>query len=97
VAVPGLTDPVKAESMARDLLAALQRPIVTSVGADSLGAAIGVVVTPAQGVSTPSATALFHRAENAVKLAKKLGPQGGVHVWSRDDPDDVSRERGDNR
>ncbi|HKF85311.1 MAG TPA: GGDEF domain-containing protein [Candidatus Limnocylindrales bacterium] len=92
----GLIDRVKAEEKANELLNALTTPVVTSVGVHRIGAAIGVVVTPAAGISTPSAAAIFHRAEVAVKLAKAHGQAGGIHVSSSGDPDAVSRTRGDN-
>ena len=91
----GLTDPVKAEQLANELLAALSRPIVTSVGAHEVGAAIGVVVTPAAGISTPSASAIFSRAENAERQAKLI-VGGGVHMWSPGDPEHVTHERRSN-
>ena len=91
----GLTDPVKAEQLANELLAALSRPIVTSVGAHEVGAAIGVVVTPAAGISTPSASAIFSRAENAERQAKLI-VGGGVHMWSPVDPEHVTHERRSN-
>jgi diguanylate cyclase (GGDEF)-like protein len=89
----GLTDCMKAEAMAKELLEAIRRPIVTSVGTHRIGAAIGVVVTPATGISTPSTAAQFHRAEQAEKLAKRKGRRGGVHLWSPSDPDDVRHSR----
>ena len=88
----GLTDRVFAEAQAYELLAAIKRPIVTSVGAFEISAAIGVVVTPATGISTPSTAAIFHRAENSEKEAKKI-VGGGVHMWSPTDPDHVTHER----
>ena len=89
----GLTDRVKAEQLAHELLAALSRPIVTSVGAHEVAAAVGVVVTTAAGISTPSAAAILNQAENSERLAKQLGPAGGVHVWSPSDPEHVTHER----
>jgi diguanylate cyclase (GGDEF)-like protein len=93
----GLTDPVQAKALARELLAAIRRPIITSVGRHQIAAAVGVVVVPADGISTPSAAAIFHRGEVAEKLAKRSGKtRGGVHLWTARDPLQVSRKRGDN-
>ena len=93
----GLTDSVKAKALARELLTAIKRPINTSVGRHQIAAAIGVVVVPADGISTPSAAAIFERGEVAEKLAKRSGAtRGGVHVWTPRDPARVSRKRGDN-
>ena len=73
----GLVDRVRAEAMAKELLEAIRRPIVTSAGTHRIGAAVGVVVTPATGISTPSTAAQFHRAELSEKLAKRKGRLGG--------------------
>jgi diguanylate cyclase (GGDEF)-like protein len=89
----GLTDSGKAKQLGYELYAALSRPVVTSVGTHDVRAAIGVVVTPAAGISTPSAAAIFTRAENAERTAKQLGPNGGVHLWSPADPPHVVHER----
>jgi len=59
------------------------------VGMISVGAAIGVVVTPAAGIMTPSVATQFRRAEVAEKLAKRLGTEGGVWLWSQGDPERV--------
>jgi diguanylate cyclase (GGDEF)-like protein len=95
--LPDLVDPMKAVRMATDLLRALSQPIATSAGTFTVGAAIGVVVTPADGITTPSTTEQFRRAERSEKLAKRIGAAGGVHLWSPADPEHVEHVRGEGR
>ena len=78
---------------AQELIAALERPIPTSVGAAQVCAAVGVVVSEAHGISTPSVGALFARAEVAEKLAKEDGPASAWHLWRQDDPPTVVHVR----
>jgi diguanylate cyclase (GGDEF)-like protein len=86
----GLTDPVKAVAMAEALLASLKAPIVTSAATHTVAAAIGLVVTPAQGIMTPSTSTQFRRGEVAEKLAKRAGgAHGGVWLWKPGDPERV--------
>ena len=88
----GMTDPKKALAMAEVLRTTLGAPIGTSIGAISVGAAIGVVVTPAAGIMTPSTATQFARGEVAEKLAKRVARRtgtGAIHLWTVGDPERV--------
>lgn len=81
--LPGLADPVIAVRRAEEVAAAVCGPILTSVGALSVGVSVGVRVLASRG-TLESGTALLHQAERAMYVAKRSG--GGVHLYEPGEP-----------
>ena len=84
----GLVDPKIALQKAAELMEAIARPIPTKAGTAAITISLGIVVTTADGISTPAASALLDRAVIAEKLAKIEG-LGKPHLWSIEDPKSV--------
>ena len=81
----GLVDRELAVGKAKELIAAIERPVAASIGTQALTASVGIVVVTADGVATPSATALFDRVVNSEKFAKARKPASGWHLWTESD------------
>lgn len=81
----GLVDRELAVGKAKELIAAIERPVAASIGTQALTASVGIVVVTADGVATPSATALFDRVVNSEKFAKTRKPASGWHLWAESD------------
>jgi diguanylate cyclase (GGDEF)-like protein len=82
----GLVDADTAIRKAQDLIAAIERPIAASIGTQAFTASVGIVPVPADGVSTPSAAAVFEWVVNAEQLAKRAKPGSGWHLRTEQDP-----------
>jgi diguanylate cyclase len=86
VLVPGLTTRNAAIEIARELVAAIGRPISTQDGPLTVAAAVGIVLVPAVDPTQASVGTLMVRAEQALALAKDEGGGSSAwHLWSPDD------------
>lgn len=72
---PGNFDAATAIRLAERVLAAIRRPMLTSVGVLELGASIGVVMVSTQS-GVPDVDKLMHSADSTMQVQKKRG--GGV-------------------
>ncbi|HET7830750.1 MAG TPA: GGDEF domain-containing protein, partial [Candidatus Limnocylindrales bacterium] len=82
----GLTDPAVADRKAQELIAALERPILTSAGPMRFTIAVGIVIADTTGITAPSADTLLDRAVNSEHIAKKAKPVSDHHRWAEGDP-----------